>query len=821
MSPIYEIIQCDHGLSAKINMHRISQLELHWHQELELLLVLEGAAELCLRGKTHSLRESDLYLINSGEIHAISGDKNNIIVAIQIDPDFCAQSYSALSSSVFVWPDVQDKLQYTEFFCLVRDKITIIVDEYRKAKPGYALMIESLLYQLVLLFVRNLEVRERSSSADEKQNRLEKERMKRITAYIHEHYTDRITLDELACQEHLNSNYLSRIFKHQLGVSYQEFINSLRLSKATKLLIDSQRRIHDIALDVGFANVKSFNKAFKDMHGVTPSEFRHIKSPTELLKESASYMDFDTITAMAKLAAYRLQESNGTAPQWDRETRQNIHISVDACAKNTRPFKEWKKLMGMGRACDGLRWDVQQQILLAAKELGIKHLRFHGLFSDEMRVVYRDKQGSLHYNWQYIDCFFDFLHDAGIQPMPDLTFMPSCLKSSDDTVFWYQGNISAPAVLEEWTELVRKFVSHCIHRYGTAWVRECYFEIWNEPDYTWVDTETCDYFTFLKATIQALKEIDNGIQVAGPSIMHPIESNGWMDDFVDFVNAHNIQLSAITFHIYGERSYHKDSSGLIPVLGEKDTPNQCIVQYLDKIKRLNNPVETIFITEFNLSLLHQNYLLDTMFAACYYLHTVLQNRHLIDGIAFWTLSDIFEEDVRNIELFGGGFGLLTAQSIPKPTWHAHWFLNRLGSEILYQDDHGIITQENGSIQLLFYNLLFYDTVFKKGDHSLLTYENRSDVFEHGYSRVLRIQLLGLSGTYTVKQYALDQNNGSAFDIFRNMGSPKKPSREDTEYLRHVSRPTMNIQTLNTEKNDTIQTEIPPHGIRFIQIEPIG
>ncbi|MHB9293504.1 hypothetical protein Holit_02629 [Hollandina sp. SP2] len=71
MNPDYEIVQYKHGLNARILVHGSNQYKLHWHKELELILVIKGSIFVTLNGQKHRLEEDDLFLINSEEIHSI------------------------------------------------------------------------------------------------------------------------------------------------------------------------------------------------------------------------------------------------------------------------------------------------------------------------------------------------------------------------------------------------------------------------------------------------------------------------------------------------------------------------------------------------------------------------------------------------------------------------------------------------------------------------------------------------------------------------------------------------------------------------------
>ncbi|MDF2859272.1 MAG: beta,4-xylosidase with transcriptional regulator of AraC/XylS family, partial [Neobacillus sp.] len=573
----------------------------------------------------------------------------------------------------------------------------------------------------------------------------------------------------------------------------------------------------DIAVDCGFASTKAFNKAFKDFYRLTPSEYRGLKTLNGAdFQESASYMEFDSHQAMSKLKEYMDTEAPSHAVINPIKIKQ-VSISVQDKASQIVHF--WKKLTTIGRAYDCLRSDLQQQIAMAARELNFQYIRFHGIFSDEMRIIAVNSDRSISYCWQYMDTFLDFLQEVRIRPFFDLTFMPSALKSKDVSIFWYKGNISAPRDIKAWLDLVRNFVRHCINRYGIDEVRLWYFEIWNEPDFMWAGTKE-EYFIFLQETIQALLEIDGELRVAGPSILQNSKfSSMTISEIVDFINEKKIKMPYFTYHIYGENDFYlNNKDGMIPLLGGLDFVKECIDSYSSEIKKLKYPVKEIHITEFNISAVRKNYLLDTMFPACYIINSALRNLGKLDSLGFWTLSDIFEENDQLSPPFGGGFGMITTEGIKKPSYYAYFFLNMLGDELLELTDDMVITRRGGSIQILAYNYLFYDKLFLSGDRSSLSFEHRYDVFEDKPPLNISFQLSGLSGKYRETRYTLDRDHGSAFDLYQKMGSPDNLTISDTKYLEYAARPTLQIFSHNIEDDFSGTMQIPQHGICMMILE---
>jgi len=93
--------------------------------------------------------------------------------------------------------------------------------------------------------------------------------------YIKKHLGDDLSLVKLADHLHLNASYLSRLFKQETGSKLYDYILEIRMNRATELILKSNKKIQDIALEVGYDSVQSFNRSFKKCTGKTPIEYRN------------------------------------------------------------------------------------------------------------------------------------------------------------------------------------------------------------------------------------------------------------------------------------------------------------------------------------------------------------------------------------------------------------------------------------------------------------------------------------------------------------------------------------------------------------------
>ena len=104
------------------------------------------------------------------------------------------------------------------------------------------------------------------------------DKIKIILNYINEHFAEDISINTLATLCDYSEYHFMRFFKKHIGLTCIQYINNLRLEKASILLTSSNMPITNISLDVGFDNLSYFNKLFKRKYKLTPKEFRLLNS---------------------------------------------------------------------------------------------------------------------------------------------------------------------------------------------------------------------------------------------------------------------------------------------------------------------------------------------------------------------------------------------------------------------------------------------------------------------------------------------------------------------------------------------------------------
>jgi xylan 1,4-beta-xylosidase len=343
--------------------------------------------------------------------------------------------------------------------------------------------------------------------------------------------------------------------------------------------------------------------------------------------------------------------------------------------------------------------EVRAALRLAWAELGADRVRAHSILHDELGV-YREEDGEPVYDFSGVERVYDTLLGLGLRPVVEISFMPHDLATDPDaTIFEYRGIISPPRDWERWAELNRRLAAHCVDRFGIDEVARWGFEIWNEANLEvfWTGTQA-EYFRLYDVAARAIKSVDERLLVGGPATA----AAGWIPDFLDFVVDEGSPLDFVSTHTYGN----------LPL----DVGRALEARGLDGVE--------VWWTEWGATPGHFNPISDSAWGAPFVLHGMKSVQGRAHALAYWVVSDHFEELGRPPGLMHGGFGLLTVGNLRKPRWWALALAEELGEDLveleLSGDGAGSLVDGwatrsgDGTVQLLLWNGSF-DQASAAGD----------------------------------------------------------------------------------------------------------
>jgi xylan 1,4-beta-xylosidase len=334
-----------------------------------------------------------------------------------------------------------------------------------------------------------------------------------------------------------------------------------------------------------------------------------------------------------------------------------VDVTVDAAATVGRLDRVWRmvgseRLSQLSLGDDGHGNPIGEEfgaaLRFAHDDLGVDHVRAHAILHDDNRVVRRDGDDSVAFDFTEVDRIYDTLLDIGVKPVVELSFMPAAIaRDPDQTVFAYRGIISPPARWQEWHELIAALAAHLVDRYGVDEVATWPFEVWNEPNLEvfWSGTQA-EYLRLYDEAAWAVKSVDERLQVGGPATA----AGEWIGVLAAHAEKESIPFDFVTSHTYGNLPL--DARATLRRYGYSDLP--------------------VWWTEWGVGSTHYGRVHDGVSGAPFVLSGYAAVQGRMDALAYWVLSDHFEELGRPPALFHNGFGLLSVGNLRKPRyWAAH------------------------------------------------------------------------------------------------------------------------------------------------------
>jgi xylan 1,4-beta-xylosidase len=462
-----------------------------------------------------------------------------------------------------------------------------------------------------------------------------------------------------------------------------------------------------------------------------------------------------------------------------------------------------------------IRDDSMAHLKTTVDETGFRYLRFHDIFHDVLGTV-RIVDGKTVYNWTKIDQLYDGLLARHIKPFVELGFTPDAMKTSDQTIFYWKGNTSHPQPAA-WAELIKAFVQHVQERYGKEEVRSWFFEVWNEPnlDGFFEKADQKAYFDLFVLTSNTMKQIDPALRVGGPSTA----GAAWVPEFLDYAAKSGAAVDFVTTHTYGVES------GFLDEQGKDDTklspsPDAIIGdvrKVREQIGASKFPNLPLYFTEWSTSYSPRDLVHDSYISAPYILSKLAGTRGIVQGMSYWTYTDLFEEPGPPDKPFHGGFGLLNREGIRKPAYFAFKYLHALqGNEIPLLDRQALATSDGGAVTALVWD---YSQPEQKASNR--SFYGRQIPATPSAPVELKLNHLR-AGSYQLKVYRTGYNANDAYSAYIKMGAPNALNPVQLDQLQKLTRDVPEItRQVKVGKNGaySLPLKMRTNDVVLVKLEP--
>lgn len=310
-------------------IYRIGTYHYNWHPEIEVLLVLQGAVEVCHDNEYTNLGPDDFIILPPQCGHAtLALEPDTIAMVLHLHPQMLAQYDKEFRQSSFFLATDETSRHNPAYEALRKGlsglmrrlakhgtdevKTINVVDE-----PDIAIEREFLgiLHCLIDLLKPVSYMPQGNPVALQQAATFEK-----MITYIDQHYKEPLTLGEIADIGGYTESYASQFFKRQLGISFKSYVLRMRLREAAVQLVNTKQQIVDIANECGFSDVKAFNTAFRKHFHTTPTEYRQVAGKVErhtMMDNWKEYIAVDDAGINERLATYAADATSDEANTTD------------------------------------------------------------------------------------------------------------------------------------------------------------------------------------------------------------------------------------------------------------------------------------------------------------------------------------------------------------------------------------------------------------------------------------------------------------------------------------------------------------------------
>ena len=568
-----------------------------------------------------------------------------------------------------------------------------------------------------------------------------------VIRYVEEFYNRRISLQEIAKKEFLSEAYLSRLFKEETGINFSEYVDSIRLQHAVNELRSSQLPVLTIALNNGFSTAKRFSNLFKEKYEMTPHQYRKqiIKEEHLEMADMEEKEDFDIISEeeMIQIIAQYMLNKNIRNDTEDLPAQYHLPVGREVQKVLTKP----EKIINIGDAEKGISEDVREQIRLLQEKIPFEYIRFFGL-CDEVshdHHIIMDKFVNNHR-------LFTFIHEMRLKPIIVL-------------------EVREETTLDSWKkelENLKKIIQGYVH-FEASFKFGWYLEIKLSESTERNETEFYSY---------AAKFLKNNFTTG-----HIGLTLSYKDQraFKDMYLRLEENLNVPHFISFNYRDYTLKSK-------RHATEYLEFIEELDQLKewlesRDNSRIPDIMVSEWNIVASNKQVLTGTFFRSGIVMKSLVQLSSRVKCVGFWL--NLESETSLNRESKGSNLSIFLHGSLRRPLFFVLTLFERVGDQIIIENENYILTKRFNSYYLLFYNYYYLNPADTAYQNLWKTSKKEANFL---FSELKK-------GNYLVKRFLLDSNHGGIYNQWLKAGGILEMDTDIQEYLFQSVVPDFQVKEL--------------------------
>ncbi|MDH1128315.1 helix-turn-helix domain-containing protein [Enterobacter sp. GD03975] len=718
---------------------------------LTLLWVLEGRAELSTDVGREILEANSLAIINRHRRWQFTSETANVTLrvalagrwVIQLCKDFFAHDYAVPAEAGGVWPQcdaLRDLLRQLIVFTLINDPHRYRLEAYRWLSE-ILLLLTSRFQQPARMLPREL------SSVHSK-------RIARVIERINASYTRRITLAEIAASEYVSEAWLSRLFRKEVGSSFMQYITALRLEKAADALRLTNRPLHQIALEQGFASTRMMSDRFRHAYNMSPGEFRKARRqhPEAARVRTDRREQHHPVPVDKLFSLLNEPEARGWgASPLIVHPQQEQSLDLELLNPLSASLRRMRVVITLRELDDLLREDVRHNLEAIGETLTIEGIDIAEPFlsSRLFAAGWDDAQRAGYACWYNLHQIFTWLAKkqwtvllhTGVTTRRDLLtrFLHRSVNhfSPEVTAGWhFVMHWSAQA-----SEEAREQVWLAQQKVIRTWLPQAKFGLWHR--FSPVNAGVGDDTLFSSAILRQADFL--ACSADANELLDPAQGEP-----TDLSSTENYPILKIR-QILAALRLRKCS---LPV-------------WLLSWNTLTGSTRATNGWFFRGALLMQNLI-------------GLSEQVWLAG--FWLDSGLQGEARANDTIDTSSLALQYNHGLPRPVYWVLWLWQRLRGEVLVNDGRVLLTRHHNGYQLLLRNVVVFNPLLSS-----------EEAFIQRFRQQYHLHLKGMRGKWRIKCHLFDRHNGALYPLLEGIGSESGPDEEMWRWIAHKARPTLSVR----------------------------
>lgn len=635
-----------------------------------------------------------------------------------------------------------------------------------------------------------------------------------VVEYIHRNFRQPLQLEDLTREFGVSRQHLSTTIHRQLGVSFYQYLQKLRLQEAVGLMLTTEQTITTISEESGFPNLRAFNTVFRREYGMSPREYRAARQAEN--RKLLAVPEPNVLESINRLLANHRMV-------YQRSPEQISH-SRTVPVRNGAPFLPvWQDILNIEDASECLQYDVRQALKEITGEIPFRYVRLANVFRNELTTYIPALKK---HRFTKLFEVIEYLRELGLTPM--LAF-----GNSDKVTLGAVMLDDAYSVgMQDWMEMLRNMLDAAVLHWGKRWVSTWRFEFYM-PERLFGETDPEIFVELFEVSYRMIREKLPRAEIGGPAMaMDGDHLRQWRQWF-EAVRRRGLRPDFVSTELWADHTIRTDGfPGQYLEWREAKT-----VERLDaadtalvgqKIANLRGLMEEfgldakLYVSALGITKHQATAAQIGGHCSAYLIRSLLELQGLVDGVGCWKAVNHEAEYAEIYSIYSTGCGLMSRYALKNPSWYAYSFLTKLPEKLLLRDNHCIVTTDGlGNYSVLLHNCKNYSSYFCK-NYLLPQGENFAEerMYTDNSARKYNVTLTGIEpGDYLVRQYLIGDHHGCIAQVLQEMGQFRKLSKTEVEYVAGQSMPFQHNYRVTAERDLNFSVTLQPNETMLMMIEP--